>query len=157
MPHHPRLTAARACPPSPLTRLPLPLLPLPDSSVRKTGRLMVTHEAPLTAGFAAEIAATVQKECFLQLEAPIARVRCHHCPTANANAAAPAPFHELLHRTRSNGSPPSLPLSLSLSLSLSACVPQVCGADTPFPLAMEKIYLPDELKVYDAIKRTVSF
>ena len=32
-------------------------------SVRKTGRLMVTHEAPLTAGFAAEIAATIQKEC----------------------------------------------------------------------------------------------
>lgn len=24
---------------------------------------------------------------------------------------------------------------------------RVCGADTPFPLAMEKIYLPDELKV----------
>ena len=44
-------------------------------SVRKTGRLMVTHEAPLTAGFAAEIAATVQKECFLQLEAPVARAR----------------------------------------------------------------------------------
>jgi hypothetical protein len=41
-------------------------------SVRKTGRLMVTHEAPLTAGFASEIAATVQKDCFLQLEAPIA-------------------------------------------------------------------------------------
>ena len=34
---------------------------------------------------------------------------------------------------------------------------RVCGADTPFPLAMEKLYLPDELKVYDAIKRTVEF
>lgn len=45
-------------------------------SVRKTGRLVVTHEAPLTAGFAAEIAATVQKDCFLQLEAPIAV--CHN-------------------------------------------------------------------------------
>ncbi len=30
-------------------------------SVNKTGRLMVTHEAPLTAGFAAEIASTIQK------------------------------------------------------------------------------------------------
>ena len=48
---------------------------------------------------------------------------------------------------------PALP---SLSLSLSA--PQrVCGADTPFPLAMEKIYLPDELKVFDAIKKAVEF
>ena len=75
-------------------------------SVQRTGRLMVTHEAPLTAGFAAEIAAAVQAECFLSLEAPIMRV---------------------------------------------------CGVDTPFPLAMEKIYLPDELKVYDAIKKAVEF
>jgi 2-oxoisovalerate dehydrogenase E1 component beta subunit len=29
-------------------------------SVRKTGRLIVSHEAPVTGGFAAEIAATVQ-------------------------------------------------------------------------------------------------
>ena len=75
-------------------------------SVMKTGRLLVTHEAPLTAGFAAEISAAIQERCFLSLEAPIARV---------------------------------------------------CGADTPFPLAFEKLYLPDELKVYDAIKRTVEY
>lgn len=29
-------------------------------SVKKTGRLLIAHEAPLTAGFASEIAATVQ-------------------------------------------------------------------------------------------------
>ena len=40
---------------------------------------------------------------------------------------------------------------------LEAPIARVCGADTPFPLAMEKIYLPDELKVYDAIKRTVAY
>ena len=42
-------------------------------------------------------------------------------------------------------------------LHLEAPVARVCGADTPFPLAMEKIYLPDELKVYDAIKRTMEY
>lgn len=43
-------------------------------SVRKTGRALIAHEAPLTGGFGAEIAATLQKECFLNLEAPILRV-----------------------------------------------------------------------------------
>ncbi|WP_336366196.1 alpha-ketoacid dehydrogenase subunit beta [Marinobacter sp. C2H3] len=43
-------------------------------SVLKTGRLVVTHEAPRTGGFAGEIAATIQERCFLYLESPIARV-----------------------------------------------------------------------------------
>jgi len=75
-------------------------------SVRKTGRLVLTHEAPRTGGFAAEIASTVQEECFLSLEAPIQRV---------------------------------------------------CGYDTPFPLAFEKYYVPDYLKVLEAIKQTVNY
>jgi 2-oxoisovalerate dehydrogenase E1 component beta subunit len=44
------------------------------NSVMKTGRLLISHEAPVTAGFAGEIAATIQQECFLHLESPIARV-----------------------------------------------------------------------------------
>lgn len=44
------------------------------ASVKHTGRLLINHEAPVTSGFASEIAATVQNECFLYLEAPIQRV-----------------------------------------------------------------------------------
>ena len=76
------------------------------NSVRKTGRLVISHEAPLTGGFAGEIAATIQEHCFLSLEAPIARVT---------------------------------------------------GLDTPFPLVHEKQYLPDSLKIMEAIKATVGY
>ncbi len=44
------------------------------ASVRKTGRAVVVHEAPLTCGFGAELVALVQERAFLSLEAPIARV-----------------------------------------------------------------------------------
>lgn len=76
------------------------------NSVVKTGRLIVTHEAPKTAGFAAEISAAVTEECFLNLESPIQRV---------------------------------------------------CGYDTPFPLIYEKFYVPDHIKIFEAIKKSVNF
>ena len=75
-------------------------------SVMKTGRLLINHEAPMTGGFASEIAATIQEQCFLYLEAPVARV---------------------------------------------------CGLDTPYPLSHEKEYMPDELKTYEAILRTMHY
>lgn len=50
------------------------------NSVSKTGRLLITHEANFTQGFGAEIAAYVQKECFLNLEAPIERVTGYDVP-----------------------------------------------------------------------------
>ena len=76
------------------------------ASVTKTGRLLVSHEAPLTGGFAGEIAATIQELCFLSLEAPIVRIT---------------------------------------------------GLDTPFPLMLEKQYLPDHLKIFEAIKTSLEF
>lgn len=43
-------------------------------SVKKTGRVIVVHEAPKTCGFGAEIVALINERCFLHLEAPPARV-----------------------------------------------------------------------------------
>jgi pyruvate dehydrogenase E1 component beta subunit len=43
-------------------------------SVKKTGRVVVAHEAPRTCGFGAELAATIQEKAMLWLEAPILRV-----------------------------------------------------------------------------------
>ena len=76
------------------------------TSLKKTGRLVINHEAPRTSGFGAELAASLQESCFLYLESPILRVT---------------------------------------------------GWDTPFPLALEKEYFPNELRTLDAIKACVGY
>jgi 2-oxoisovalerate dehydrogenase E1 component len=57
------------------------------SSVEKTGRCLIVHEDNLTAGFGAEIAATLAQEAFWVLDAPIERV---------AVEDVPMPYHPLL-------------------------------------------------------------
>ena len=42
-------------------------------------------------------------------------------------------------------------------LYLEAPIARVCGLDTPYPLAHEKEYMPDHLKTYEAIKRTMNY
>lgn len=54
-------------------------------SVQKTGRVIVTHEAPITSGLGAEISAKIQEECFLHLEAPIKRVCGYDTPFPHSN------------------------------------------------------------------------
>lgn len=49
-------------------------------SVRKTGRLVVTHEAPTFGGIGGEIAARISERAFLSLEAPVIRVGGFHMP-----------------------------------------------------------------------------
>jgi 2-oxoisovalerate dehydrogenase E1 component beta subunit len=44
------------------------------ASVKKTGRVVIVHEAPKTCGFGAELVALVNEHCFVHLEAPPARV-----------------------------------------------------------------------------------
>jgi 2-oxoisovalerate dehydrogenase E1 component beta subunit len=76
------------------------------ASAAKTGRVLVSHEAPLSGGVGAEIAAVVQQRAFLHLEAPVGRVT---------------------------------------------------GYDTPFPLAFERHYVPDALKVLEAVRAIVNY
>ena len=54
-------------------------------SVNKTGRCIVAQEAPRTSGFAAELAAQIQEECFYALEAPIQRVTGWDTPYPHAH------------------------------------------------------------------------
>ncbi len=54
-----------------------------DTVVRaatSTGRVVVVHEAPLSAGFGAEVVSTIQEEAFYDLEAPIQRVTAWDTP-----------------------------------------------------------------------------
>ena len=51
------------------------------ASVRKTSRAVVLHEAALRMGYGAEIAATIQEECFWYLDQPVARIGAKNTPT----------------------------------------------------------------------------
>jgi 2-oxoisovalerate dehydrogenase E1 component len=57
------------------------------ASVTRTGRCLVVHEDNLTAGFGAEIAATVAQDAFWHLDAPVERL---------APADIPMPYHPVL-------------------------------------------------------------
>ena len=56
-------------------------------SVRRTGRCLIVHEDTMTAGFGAEIAATVAREGFWYLDAPVDRM---------AVEDVPMPYHSVL-------------------------------------------------------------
>ncbi|MFE4195655.1 alpha-ketoacid dehydrogenase subunit beta [Paenarthrobacter sp. NPDC056912] len=51
-----------------------------EASVKKTGRLIVAHEAPTFGGIGGEIAARISERAFLHLEAPVIRVGGFHMP-----------------------------------------------------------------------------
>jgi 2-oxoisovalerate dehydrogenase E1 component len=57
------------------------------SSVVKTGKVLIVHEDNLTAGFGAEIAATVARDAFWHLDAPVERLAVNDIPM---------PYHPVL-------------------------------------------------------------
>lgn len=54
------------------------------ASVARTGRCVIAHEATRFAGFGAELTATIQEQCFWNLEAPILRVAGWDTPYPHA-------------------------------------------------------------------------
>ena len=50
------------------------------TSVRRTGRCVVAHEASTFLGISAEVSAAVTEECFYELESPVLRVGGFHTP-----------------------------------------------------------------------------
>jgi pyruvate/2-oxoglutarate/acetoin dehydrogenase E1 component len=56
------------------------------SSVRKTGRALVLHEAPTTGGFGGELAAVIGAEAFDALDAPVSRLGALDTPVPFSKA-----------------------------------------------------------------------
>ncbi len=54
------------------------------TSVEKTGRCLVAHEATRFSGYGAELAASIQEQCFWSLQAPIGRVTGWDTPYPHA-------------------------------------------------------------------------
>lgn len=50
------------------------------NSVKKTGKCIITHEAPITCGFGAEVSSRIQEKAFEYLEAPLKRVAGYDTP-----------------------------------------------------------------------------
>lgn len=55
-----------------------------ERSVRRTGRVVVAHEAPRHGGVGAEIAAEIQQRSFFYLDQPVIRVGAAHVPIPHA-------------------------------------------------------------------------
>ncbi|MFD2077815.1 pyruvate dehydrogenase E1 component beta subunit [Actinopolymorpha cephalotaxi] len=67
------------------TLSPLDLDPVYEL-VRRTGRVVTVHEAPITGGLGAELATRITEECFYSLQAPVRRVGGFDTPYPPARA-----------------------------------------------------------------------
>ncbi|ERE76262.1 2-oxoisovalerate dehydrogenase subunit beta [Cricetulus griseus] len=112
-------------------------------SVVKTGRLLISHEAPLTGGFASEISSTVQCkhviDDFLE-KAKLTFLSQEQCCLTTIKFAVVG-----------------IPNGEECFLNLEAPISRVCGYDTPFPHIFEPFYIPDKWKCYDALRKMINY
>ena len=73
------------------------------NSVARTGRCIVSHEAPYTGEVGAEVAASIQVKCFLNLDAPDQRICGHDTPFSHIFEPFYLPKLLILARKIKNG------------------------------------------------------
>nr|CAD7393739.1 unnamed protein product [Timema cristinae] len=133
------------------------------NSVKKTGRALIAHEAPLTAGFGSEVASVIQ-------------VVSARFPNPGTLGLRGSPLPSILMNRRrspcSTESGTTFYLALwpgfrlrqtdnvyveECFLHLESPIQRVTGFDTPFPHIFEPFYLPDKWRCFDAIKKSVNY
>jgi len=67
------------------------------ASVAKTRRCLIVHEDNMTAGFGAELAAVLARECFYELEAPIERLAMPDIPSPHSPVLLAAAVPDVAH------------------------------------------------------------
>lgn len=50
------------------------------ASAKKTGRVIIAHDAPVRGGWGGEVASVITENCFAELKAPVRRVGCMNIP-----------------------------------------------------------------------------
>ena len=68
--------------------------------MEKTHRALIVHEDSRTAGFGAEIAATLAEECFFKLDAPIERLAMPDIPSPHSPVLLEAAVPDVARITR---------------------------------------------------------
>lgn len=125
-------------------------------------RVLVSHEAPVTSGFGAEVITTITDRCWGPAGRGVGRAGLRGCREAQQTAAGSPACPCEAHAPAARFSPLLPPHASRRPLPLPRCFwaleappVRVCGYDTPFPLVYEPLYLPTAARIVDAIQRTM--